>query len=100
MQAKYVQEWSIVRLPDGRIGIMSNSHYKRGKALVKITERFGVEISSTTEVEVLVTTAMGMREYMKILFSENAPNTASTRQVAGLSDADNLSKPAATCGLC
>ena len=27
------------------------------------------------------------------------PNTASTRQVAGLSYADNLSKSAATCGL-
>lgn len=70
-QAKNVPEWSIVRLADGRHGVIANKHYKRGKALVKITEAFGVEIASTVEVEVIVGPAMGMREYMQIKYGES-----------------------------
>ena len=33
----------------------------------------------------------------RVWVAESLPNTASTRQVAGLSDADSLSAPAATC---
>jgi hypothetical protein len=68
MQAKNVQEWSIVRLADGRTGVIANNHYKHGKALVKLTDTLGVEISSTDEVDVVVTAAIGMREYMKIAY--------------------------------
>jgi hypothetical protein len=70
-QAKNVPEWSIVRLADDRHGVIANEHYKRGKALVKLLSGLGVEISSTTEVEILATPAIAMREYMAAKFGEN-----------------------------
>lgn len=70
MQAKYIDEWSIVRLKDGRIGTIANKHYRSGFALIKINDLVGVEIRSTDEIEVLVHTAQGMDEYKKLLYGE------------------------------
>jgi len=69
MQAKHIQEWSIVRLPDGRIGVLSH-HATAGRSLVLLENGSGVEIKNTTELECVVTAAIGMQEYLALKYGE------------------------------
>lgn len=53
MQIKYVPSWSIVRLPDGRVGWLAE-RLSRGKPpRIILGETLGVEVTPSTEVEVI-----------------------------------------------
>jgi hypothetical protein len=90
-QAKNAQEWSIVKLEDGTIGTISNTHYKRGRALVKTSDKHGVDIPSTEIVEVLVTTAMGMGELRNLRAETERLRVENAVMYAALSEASTFS---------
>ena len=65
-KAKQIQEWSIVELNDGCRGVLSH-HAKKGKCVVltiKDGKQHGIEISSNTEVALIVYASMGMQELL------------------------------------
>lgn len=71
MKAKHIQEWSIVHLPDGRVGVLSH-HAPTGKSIVLLLDGTGAEIKNDTELECVVTAAIGMQEYMAMKYGEPA----------------------------
>lgn len=52
-QVRYIDEYSVVRMKDGRVGILAK-HTARKKPIVKLTSNYGVEISPSEQVEVLM----------------------------------------------
>jgi len=60
--AKHIQEWSIVSLADGRIGVLSH-HWRRGYNIVLIGGS-GVEIKNTDELECIATAAISMQNLL------------------------------------
>ena len=53
MEAIYIPEHSVVKLPDGRVGRLTNTK-KRGKRLVILPGREILEIKTSTDLEVFV----------------------------------------------
>ena len=99
MQAKHIQEWSIVRLPDQRMGVLSH-HASKGKSIVLLEGRAGVEIKNDAELECVVTAAIGMQEYLSLKYSEgNLTKRAPDLGWACACGATNAQKLSA-CGFC
>ena len=48
--ARYLSDWTLVRLPDGRVGVLTR---QRGGFRVTFAARCGVAVSPDTELEVI-----------------------------------------------
>ena len=48
--AKYLSDWTLVRLPDGRVGVLTK---QSGGCRVTFATRSGVAVSPNTELEVI-----------------------------------------------
>lgn len=94
MQAKHIQEWSIVRLPDGRVGVLSH-HAPTGRSIVLVTlEDVAVEIKNSTELECVVTAAIGMQEYLALKYGEGNLTMRAVDPPSALPSADDSTNSA------
>jgi hypothetical protein len=67
-QAGSLQEWSIVRLPDGRVGTLHFRAQQKGRASVRVSESLSIEIAMADEVELIVSAAVGMQDYLRLKY--------------------------------
>jgi hypothetical protein len=65
-QARNVSNWSVVKLEDGRIGVLTH-RTGSGKPHVKLSPEYAIEINKNTEVEVIVTPALLAMAYLESL---------------------------------
>ena len=52
-EAKYISDASIVRLPDGRIGVMCRDYSREGYVMVQVSRELGIEVCNGTRLQVL-----------------------------------------------
>lgn len=64
MKARNVPEWAIVRIDDGRVGVLSKQN-SNTRYMVMLTDGTGVEIRPNASVEVMLYPAVGMMQLLK-----------------------------------
>jgi hypothetical protein len=69
--AKYLSDWTLVRLPDGQVGVLTK---QGGGCRVTFATRSGVAVSPDTELEVIKHPAeLAMEALTKYIAAERTP---------------------------
>ena len=66
--AKYLSDWTLVRLPDGRVGVFTKRH---GAGRVTLPGQTGIAITLDDELEVLKHPAELAAEALERYYAEN-----------------------------
>lgn len=64
MIVRHIPDWSVVKLPDGRIGVLSTGSHKPS---VVVSHNLGIEVNRSTELEVIKYPAELARAYVDSL---------------------------------
>ena len=67
-QAGSLQEWSIVRLPDGRVGTLKFFKLGGRAAFVQVSDSLSVKVGLADELELIVSSAVGMRNLLHLQY--------------------------------